>query len=183
MSTIKTTELSKQLTQLRNGLSERSSPTDFVLAAIDQWATKDIFFREYLGPEALQTLRSGEDGRIIVFKTPGTDHYFGLFESRTLLLSRLGFNISSASNVYSHLFAAVTMQKLDDEGFEYFGTLDKPPIDVGDIQTKYFDIDSGRLGKVLKTTKYMAFPMTSEYGGEWLLIPKDNLLPKVANNV
>lgn len=180
MGITKTTELSKQLTQLRNGLSERSSPTDFVLAAIDQWATNDIFFREYCGKEFFQSLNNGTPTTLVIFKTPGTDHYFGLPESRTLLLGRLGFG-TSVVNHYSPLLAAITMQQLDAEGFEYFGTITAPiHYTEGGVlpQAKYFDLSSGRLGKILKTTKYVGFRMTPEFGGEWLLVPKSALLPE-----
>lgn len=176
--------LSNLIGQIRDAHPEGLTPEQFVNAAIERWAKLDLFFRTF-DPKLLPSLLSGGREEFAIFQQEGTDHYFGMPISGTILLERLGIYNHPNMAGYGPVLNAVIMRHLDREGFEFFGTM-HAPIEYGaegPVATQHFDIKPGRLGKVLTTTSYIGYKMTEQFKGAWLLIPKTILIPQGVNNV
>lgn len=179
-----TSPLSQAIGQIRDANPDGLTPEQFVMAAIERWAQLDLFFRTF-DPTLLPSITTGGVAEFAIFKEEGSDHYFGMPISGTILLERLGFYTPANLAKYSTVINAILMRTLDREGFEFFGILHAPIayIDSKPVETKQFDIKSARTGKILKTTSYIGYKMTEKFNDAWLLIPKSILIPQGVHNV
>lgn len=184
MALVNKSPLSQVIGAIRDANPNGLTPEQFINAAIERWASMDVFFRTF-DPVLLPSVTNGGNSEFVIFRQEGTDHYFGMPVSSTLLLQRLGFYTPVTLQRYAPVINAILMRTLDREGFEFIGVLHAPIAygEQGPVETKKFDIKPGRLGKILKETSYLGYKMTEEYNGAWLLIPKAILIPKGVDNV
>ncbi|MNG07683.1 hypothetical protein D3C84_909980 [compost metagenome] len=170
--------------QIRDANPDGLTPEQFVMAAVEQWAKGDLFFRTF-DPVLLPSVTNGGKSEFVIFREEGSDHYFGMPISATLLLDRLGFYTAANLAKYSTVINAILMRVLDREGFEFIGVLHAPIAygEEGPVEIKQFDIKPARTGKILKTTSYLGYKMTDKFQGAWLLIPKNILIPQGVHNV
>lgn len=185
MSVKQPSELAKAIVAINEEAGpEGLTPEQFVLAAIRHWAKMDTFFRQF-DPKLLPSIVTDGIEEFVIFKQNGTDHYFGIPMSGTVLLERLGIYNRANLAGYGPTISAVLMRQLDLAGYEFFGVR-HAPIERGPngpVETSQFDIKPSRLDHILRNTAYIGYKMTAEFNGAWLLIPKVNLIPQGVHNV
>jgi hypothetical protein len=158
------------------------TPDQFILTAINHWGRYDVFFRAF-DPVVLPSLTSGDrSSEFVIFKQEGTDHYFGIPISGTILLERLGIYGKPNFAGYGTDIAAIVMLRLHAQGFEFFGIMAAPIARMENggpaADPKRYTIKEARLGDILKTPAYIGYKMTDEFKGATLLIPESLLVPK-----
>lgn len=177
--------LAQVIGAIRDAHPEGLTPEQFINAAIERWASMDVFFRTF-DPVLLASITNKGNSEFVIFRQEGvTDHYFAMPISSTLLLQRLGFYTPATLQRYAPVINAILMRILDREGFEFFGVLHAPIAydEKGPVSVRQVEIKPGRLGKILKETAYLGYQMTEEYKGALLLFPKAILMPQGVSNV